>query len=289
MFDSTLAYAVHTATRQGVTRDLPHGPEDLQWVANSATLIYGDQDAVLVDTYTSIEQNAELVQWVRSFGKRLTYVYITHGHGDHFFGIGQLQEAFPEAKAVASQGTVAVAHIQGGPRYREEFWEKLFPGQIPEIAYPEPVGAEFFELEGHRLEVIEAGFTDTADTTSLWVPDLRLIVAGDVVYNDTHLYTAETTTETREHWAQAAEQLAALRPAAVIAGHKKPDSVDDPAILEQTANYLRDFNKAIAETATAEELYDRMLALYPRRANPGALWGGSKTAKPTHVIYQQAR
>jgi hypothetical protein len=78
MSDSTLTYAVHTATRQGVTRDLPHGPEDLQWVA-----------------------------------------------------------------------------------------------KIPEIAYPEPLGAEFFEPAGHRLEVIEAGFTDTACTTSLWVPDLR--------------------------------------------------------------------------------------------------------------------
>jgi glyoxylase-like metal-dependent hydrolase (beta-lactamase superfamily II) len=282
MSDSTLAYAVHTATRQGVTRDLPHGPEDLQWVANSATLIYGDQDAVLVDTYTTIEQNTELVEWVRSFGKRLTHIYITHGHGDHFFGIGQLQQAFPEAKAVASQGAVAVAHVQGGPQYREAFWEKLFPGQIPEVVFPEPLGAGFFELEGHRLEVIATGFTDTRDTTSLWVPDLRLIVAGDVAYNDTHQYMAEATSETREHWAQAAEQLAALRPTAVIAGHKKPDAADDPAILEQTATYLRDFNKADAVSATAEELYDRMLALYPRRANPGSLWGGSKTAKPAH-------
>src|SRR6516225_126264 len=191
MSDSTLEYAVQTATRQGVTRDLPHGPEDLQWVANSATLIYGDHDAVLVDTYTSIEQNAELAQWVRSFGKRLTYIYITHGHGDHFFGIGQLQGAFPEARAVASQGTVAVAHIQGGPRYREQFWEKLFPGQIPEIACPGPLGAGFFELAGHRLEVIEAGFTDTAGTASVRVPGRRLIAAGDVACNDTHLYTAE--------------------------------------------------------------------------------------------------
>jgi glyoxylase-like metal-dependent hydrolase (beta-lactamase superfamily II) len=71
-------------------------------------LIYGDQDAVLVDTYTSIEQNAELVQWVRSFGKRLTYAYITHGHGDHFFGIGQLQEAFPEAGGARSSGLPAL-------------------------------------------------------------------------------------------------------------------------------------------------------------------------------------
>src|SRR5262249_39549371 len=158
---------------------------------------------------------------------------------------------FPEARAVASDGTVAVAHIQGGPRYRAEFWEKLFPGQIPEIAYPGPLGAGFSGLAGHRLEVIEAGFTDTAGTTSLWVPGLRLIVAGDVVYTDPHLYTAETTTQPREHWARAAGRLAALGPAAVIAGHKKPGAADDPAILEQTAGYLRDFNKAVAETATA--------------------------------------
>src|SRR5262249_60905913 len=187
---------------------------------------------------------------------------------------------FREARAGASNGTAAGANIRGGPRSREEFWEKLFPGQTPETASPEPVGAGFFELAGHRLEVIEAGFTDTAGTTSLWVPDLRLIVAGDVVYNDTHLYTAETPTQTRERWARAAGRLAALGPAAVIAGRKKPGAADDPALLEPTAGYLRDFNKAVAEARPAGGAFRRMAPVFPRRAHPGALWGGSKTAKP---------
>lgn len=277
---SSLAYAVRTATRQGLTRDLPHGPDDLQWVANTATLIYGDHDAVLVDTYTSIEQNAELVEWVKSFGRNLTHIFITHGHGDHFFGIGQLLGAFPNAEAVASQGSAAGALTQGEPQWRDGFWEKLFPGQIPEIAYPRALERDHFELEGHRLEVIETGFTDTADTTSLWVPDLGLIVAGDVVYNDTHQFTAETTAETRELWAQAAERLARLDPVAVVAGHKKPDTPDHPKILSETAGYLRSFNVAASESRSALELYDQMLGLYPRRANPGALWGGAKIAKP---------
>ncbi|MFC4244946.1 MBL fold metallo-hydrolase [Gryllotalpicola reticulitermitis] len=276
---AALSYSVQTASRQGVTRDLPHGPEDLQWVANTVTLVYGAHDAVLVDTFTSIQQNADLVEWVRSFDRTLTHVYITHGHGDHLFGIGQLLSAFPGARAVGTAATVADAPINDTPAFRQGFWEKLFPGQIPVTVYPEPLEEGFVELEGHRLEVIDAGHTDTAHTTSLWIPDLRLLVAGDVVYNDTHPFTTESTTESREHWAQAAEHLAALDPAVVVAGHKKPELPDSPDAIAATADYLRDFNRVEAETGTAIDLYDRMLDLHPRRANPGSLWGGAKTAK----------
>jgi glyoxylase-like metal-dependent hydrolase (beta-lactamase superfamily II) len=278
--ESPLSYSVRAVTRPGVTRDLPHGPEDLLWVANTATLIYGERDAVLVDTFTTIEQNSELVEWVKSFDRNLTYIYITHGHGDHLFGIGQLLEAFPDAKAIGTADTVADAPINDQPAYREGFWELLFPGQIPTTVYPQVLDGDSFELEGHRLEVIDGGHTDTAHSTSLWVPDLRLIVAGDVVYNDTHQFMTESTTESREHWARAAERLAELDPVRVIAGHKKPELPDDPATIAQTAQYLRDFNRTEAESATAIELYDQMLKLYPRRANPGSLWGGAKTAKP---------
>jgi glyoxylase-like metal-dependent hydrolase (beta-lactamase superfamily II) len=274
-----LSYAVRTAVRAGVTRDLPHGPDDLQWVANTATLIYGERDAVLVDTFTSIEQNAELVEWVQSFGRNLTHVYITHGHGDHLFGIGQLLAAFPDARAIGTADTVADAPLNDEPAFREGFWEKLFPGQIPVTVYPEVLESDHFELEGHRLEVIDTGHTDTRHTTSLWVPELRLVVAGDVVYNDTHPFTTESTTASREHWAQAAEKLAELDPVAVVAGHKKPELPDTPTAIPATAAYLRDFNRLEAETTSAAELYDGMLELHLRRANPGSLWGGAKTAK----------
>jgi len=152
------------------------------------------------------------------------------------------------------------------------------------LAFPEALEGSTFELEGHRLEVVESGFTDTVDTTALWVPDLGLMMAGDVAYNQTHQYTAESTTATREHWARAAEHLASYGPTAVVAGHKQPELPDDPAILAETASYLRDFNRIEATTSTAEELYAGMLERYPRRANPGALWGGAKHAKPVLAV-----
>jgi hypothetical protein len=110
------------------------------------------------------------------------------------------------------------------------------------------------------------------------------MIAGDVAYNDTHQYMAESTTESREQWAQAAEKLAGYDPVAVIAGHKKPDRPDDPEILAQTAAYLRDFNRLAAATSTPEELYAAMLELYPRRANPGSLWSGAKQAKSASLV-----
>ncbi|MFI7603963.1 MBL fold metallo-hydrolase [Micromonospora sp. NPDC049366] len=276
-----MEYAVHSVRRPSATRDLPFGPEDLRWVANTATLVYGERDAVLVDTYTTVEQNQALVDWVRSFGRRLTHVYITHGHGDHLFGIGQIVDAFPGVRAVATRETVAGAEVQVGPEWVDSFWEQLFPGQIPQhLPVPETLDGDAIDLEGHRLEAIGTGATDTAGSTVLWVPDLRLLVAGDVAYNDTHQYMAESTAETRAHWAATVDRLRELDPVAVVAGHKNPDRADDPAILAETATYLRDFDEIAARTTTAEELYAAMLERYPRRVNPGSLWGGAKKAKP---------
>jgi glyoxylase-like metal-dependent hydrolase (beta-lactamase superfamily II) len=109
------------------------------------------------------------------------------GHGDHFFGIKQILEAFAAAKAVATIGSVKEAHAKATPAWLDVFWERLFPGQILiPVVYPEVLDSDAIDLEGHRLEVIQAGFRDTTDTTSIWVPDLRLTMAGDVAYNDTH-------------------------------------------------------------------------------------------------------
>jgi len=79
----TLTYDVFALKRPGLSRDVPPGTESLQWVANTATLIAGSQDAVLVDTFATIDQNRQLVDWMKKSGKNLTTIYITHAHGDH--------------------------------------------------------------------------------------------------------------------------------------------------------------------------------------------------------------
>jgi glyoxylase-like metal-dependent hydrolase (beta-lactamase superfamily II) len=116
---SELRYETLVLRRQGLTRDVPAADnDDLRWVANSSTLIYGDRDAVLVDTFLTIEENQQLIDWVNAHQRKLTYIFVTHGHGDHAYGIGQLLEALPGAEAVATAGTVTEARREAGDEYR---------------------------------------------------------------------------------------------------------------------------------------------------------------------------
>jgi hypothetical protein len=65
----------------------------------------------------------------------------------------------------------------------------------------------------------------------------------------------------------------------VIAGHKRPGREDSPRILEETRQYIRDFDRVDGVTTTALELYGQMLKLYPDRVNPGMLWTSAVGAK----------
>jgi glyoxylase-like metal-dependent hydrolase (beta-lactamase superfamily II) len=278
--DTDLRWEVLTIKRPGLTRDLPPGREELMWVANSSTLIYGERDAILVDTFLTTEQSKTLLDWVVARGKNLTTIYITHGHGDHFFGLASLLGRFPRAKALATPEIVKAMHDQLSPASVDNFWRRLFPGEIPNrLLVAEPLEGNALELEGHKLIAINAGRTDTAHSTCLHVPSIGLIVGGDVVYNGIHPYLGETDTQSRTEWISTLDNLEALNPKAVIAGHKVPENDDNPRIIAETRQYLRDFNRLNTATKTARELYDAMLEIYPDRVNPGSLWGAANAAK----------
>jgi glyoxylase-like metal-dependent hydrolase (beta-lactamase superfamily II) len=279
--EASLQWDVLVKRRPGLTHGLPPGKESLSWVANSATLISGERDAVLVDTFLTIDQSNELADWVAAKKKNLTTIYITHAHGDHFFGLKIVLDRFPRANAVATPEVVKAMARQIAPDYLESFWKTRFPGQIPEpIVLPEEIDANEIDLEGLTLVPIRLGHTDTDDTTCLHVPAIGLVVAGDAVYNDIHPYQGETNSRNRPQWIEALDTIDTLKPQAVIAGHKVPGNDDSPKNVGETRKYLRDFTRLDEQTRSARELYDKMLELYPDRANPGWLWGAAAAAKP---------
>jgi len=126
-----------------------------------------------------------LAGWIAATGRNLTTVYVTHGHGDHHFGLSVILDRFPEARAVAAPAVVEHIREAVDPQAVASFWAQLLPGQIPDrLVVAEPLTDGRFDLEGHDLVVVGLGHTNTDDTTCLHVPDIGLVVAGDAVYND---------------------------------------------------------------------------------------------------------
>jgi len=232
------------------------------WDPVTSTLIFGARDAVLVDTLETVPEATALADWIGLHQRQLTTIYITHGHSDHFLGLPVLLDCFPDARAVATAATVE--RMRSDTPQAPNAARARYPGQIADtIAVPEPLDNGHFELEGHRLDVIETGHTDTADTTSLHVPDLDLIVSGDVAYNHCHMYVGATTPGSRAEWIAALDQLAALNPAAVVTGHKDPTQGNPPSVLAESRGYLEYYGQLREAGLPEQELFDAMVSRYP--------------------------
>ena len=131
-----------------VTCDLPPGTKQQTWSPISSTLIYGKRD--VVDAFITVEQADALVDWVEASGKNLTTIYVTHGHGDHFFGIGALLDRFPNARAVATPDVVKLMRQHASPDVVANFWRARFPGRIPDrLVIADELEGNVIELEGH--------------------------------------------------------------------------------------------------------------------------------------------
>jgi glyoxylase-like metal-dependent hydrolase (beta-lactamase superfamily II) len=278
---TTLRYGVHVAAAKPATSNaLPPGESELWWPETSSTLIYGDTDAVLVDPLMTVQESTALADWVAATGKNLTAIYVTHAHADHQYGGSVLLDRFPGARLVAVPAVAAAMAEQQSAAVREGFWEGFFPGQLPDrLAAAEALDGDF-ELEGHALVPVEVGHTDTDDSTCLHVPSIGLVVAGDAVYSGIHPALLESGPAGRRAWLAALDLVESLAPRYVVAGHRRRHSTDSPDDIEATRRYLRDFELEVARTGTAGQLYGAMLARYPDRAYPAALWFSAGAAKP---------
>jgi glyoxylase-like metal-dependent hydrolase (beta-lactamase superfamily II) len=273
----TLTYEVFVNEPPPQDGVLPNG-EAKRFSPMASTLIYGTRDAVLTDPGMTIDQARALGDWVASKGRNLTDIFITHGHGDHWFAAGLLAERFG-ARVVASAGTIA--QMQANAATRPLLWDKVYQGIPPAPVTAVTVPGNRFMLEGHDLVIVEVGSTDSDDTTVLHVPDLELVVAGDVIYNGVHMYLAQSVLVGGfGPWRAAIDKVAALRPRHLVAGHQNKQLDDDAQrTIAETRQYLDDAEELLRTENTAVDFFNAKLERYPNHLGRTVLWVG------TSVIY----
>jgi glyoxylase-like metal-dependent hydrolase (beta-lactamase superfamily II) len=254
---------------------LPNG-EPKRFSPTASTLIHGSRDAVLTDPGMTEEQARVLGDWVAGKGRNLTDIFITHGHGDHWFAAGLLAERFG-ARIVASAGTIEQMRFNAATRTL--LWDKVYTGIPPSPVTAVTVPDNRFALEGHDLVVVEVGDTDSADTTVLHVPDLELVVAGDAIYNGVHMYLAQSVIVGGfGPWRAAIDKVEALGPAHVVAGHQNKQLNDDAGrTIAETRQYLDDAEELMQTEKTAIDFFDAMIERYPSHLGRTVLWAGVQT------------
>lgn len=266
-------------------------PNKQWWQPITSTLIHGPTSALLVDPPITTTQAEALADWIESVlslypGKKLRRIYITHAHGDHYFGASVIQKRFEHVEVLATATVLEGIKTMNSPDMYD-VWAKWFPGgQLPqEKVWPQalPASNEFI-LDGETLKAYDVQ-SDCAKSSFLHVPSIKVIVGGDVVYGDCHQHLREANSaERRQNWLDALDLIDGLKPNVVIPGHKRASQSDGFHLVEATRKYILDFARwgeeikqddSVAPGDKPQTLFLRVKKGYPQRWNDWLLMGGA--------------
>lgn len=257
------------ATAPVRAEDIKAGPLEIQVITTGPkslnadmTLIKGKNSMVLVDVPFTRADTHRLIADILDTGKRLDTIIITHDHPDHFFGLDLMLDTFPDARAVALPEVVKDMWRSIPLKFKR--WNPMLGTNAPHHpAVPEPLKSGEVMLEGHRIEVLGPMQGDHVHATAVWVPDIRALIAGDLLFDHMHVWLGEHLAPQRRAYAESVERLAALKPAIVVAGHRRPDLKSDNGAIAFMRDYLAKFEKFTASSKDSEELIAKMRRAFP--------------------------
>jgi glyoxylase-like metal-dependent hydrolase (beta-lactamase superfamily II) len=226
-------------------------------------LVMGEKDAVLIDVPIILSQAHHVVAEILESKRNLKYIYITHGHPDHFFSAPVFVQAFPNAELIAIP-QVCLSVAKSIPE-RLPFWSGVLGSDCPRnLIVPNPYDRSFIELEGKKLEILGPMIGDHKETTAIYIPTIDAIIASDIVFNGIHLFMAHhVTPEARKGWLDSIEYLVSLKPKTVVAGHKLAHLSDSPESLQYCREYLIAFEEALSQANSSTELIAAVRKRFP--------------------------
>src|ERR1700688_259696 len=235
---------------------------DDQFWTNSV-IIEGEHEVMLVDAQLTRKNAGKVLQEINATKKPLSIIYITHEHADHFLGLEVFKEAYPGVRIIAN--SAVVDRINKVYQEKLDKWQKIFgSGATTHVVTISKFDANFIEFEGSRIEVFKNIRGDTDENTMLWIPGQRILIAGDVLFNNMHVYTAETDSEARGKWSSSLQKIRELKPSVVIPGHSKVGApLDANTAVDFTENYLLVFEEELKKAKDPDSFINNMRERFP--------------------------
>ena len=241
----------------------------------ASVIVSGKTDAVLIDAQFTLADAENVAQEIKTSGKKLITIYVSHGDPDFYFGLEVFKKYFPEVTAYASPATVE--HIKATAQKKLEVWgERLGKNITSNAILPQVLKGNSIELEGEKLEII--GLEEFPTKTFVWIPGIKAVVGGINIFGTSfHLWMADAqTTEARNQWISVLNKIEAFSPEIIIPAHGKSGTALDISAVKHTKSYIQFYEEALKTNKTSEALIGALKSKYPTLTFETALMIGAK-------------
>lgn len=258
-------FALVTGAAQAMSATLEttlFNPQEKSMFPVSSVLITGPKEAILVDAQFQRNDAQSVVELIKKSGKKLTTIYISHGDPDYYFGLDVITAAYPNAKVVSTANTQA--YIKASMEPKKAYWGPILKENAPQtLVVPEVLQGDTLMIDGEKVQVVGIDGHDPKHTF-VWIPSSKTMLGGVVVFNNMHVFLADTQTpESRQKWFKTLDNIEKLKPKTVISGHMlgdKPMTID---AVHFTRKYIKDFEVAAKSSTNSSELITKMKTNYP--------------------------
>jgi cyclase len=210
----------------------------------NAGIVIGRDGILVVDTLISAKEAKRFIKDIRAVSDRpIRYVVNTHYHLDHTFGNSEFEKL----------GAIIISHTidrkslkkkgEGTLKNAKMFGLSEQDMEGTKIAYPSVTfnGSMQIDLGDQEVELLFKGASHTEGRILVYLPDKRVLFAGDILFTGYHPYIADGDIK---GWTNVLDDIVKMDAVAIIPGHGPLSTKKDIADMRE---YLITFDKKAAE------------------------------------------
>jgi glyoxylase-like metal-dependent hydrolase (beta-lactamase superfamily II) len=212
-------------------------------------VIVGDDGVMVIDTQATPHMAEQVVERIREVtDKPVKFILLSHYHAVRVLGAA----AYQADNVIASRLTYEMIVERGQQDWESEFvrFPRLFEGHesIPGLTWPTIVFDDHItvDLGNRKVEIMHVGKGHTQGDTIAWLPEQRILYAGDLVEYGATPYTGDAHLT---DWPDTLQRLRDMKPEKMVPG--RGDALMNPAqcdeALEMTQAFITDLYNTARE------------------------------------------
>ena len=204
---------------------------------------------------------------IRDSGRELTHILITHGHPDHYWGLGTILEQFPRAEVLARRGTRDEIANQFAAKWIH--WQPMMGADMPlEPVIPEVFSGDKLLLEGEEIRLIDLPPNEVEHSVAYYVPSRQALIAGDLIFSRMHSYFADLNNPSG--WIEALQLVKTAGPIKTVYPGHGPNG--DAGLVDEAIRYMQVYQSYARPGVPLPEIVKGMTREFPDYDGEMLLW-----------------